>query len=209
MKPTRASYTTVYIRFLTMNRVIVVNLKDTIFNEQFGTLSFFLHFLSVQQYATSPNLTFPASGWITLDKQMGIADTVERTFNFGYIEFQDFLKFIKRRVSYDIRCLKKFESELKKNRDTITFIEDIVQTMPELFKRTQLRQLKRIYNQRIALADFKCKTEPSKFHSLENIWEYLVTVADQWAARTVTNPFSERTLEELFRFIQEDDTHNA
>lgn len=204
MRPARASFQRVYIRFLTRGKAIAINLSDTIYNEQFGSLSFFLHFLSVQQYATVPSLSFPADGWITLDKELDSSDVIEHTFDFGFSSFQDFLKFVKRRVSYDIRCLKRFESDLARNKGTVTFIEDIARSWPDLFKRTQLRQLKRIYNQRIALAEFKTKTEPSRFHSLNNIWEYLVSVGSRWSLRTTDVPFSEQTIEELWSHLQQD-----
>lgn len=203
MRPARSKYNIIFIRFLTLNKAIKIELTDTIFNEQFGSLSFFLHFISVQQYSTNTDLVFPGDGWITLDKEMSDNEELVASWKFTFVEFQDFLKFVKRRISYDIRCLKKFEVELVTNKATVTFIEDIARSWPDLFKRTQLRQLKRIYNQRIALAEFKTKTEPSKFHSLINVWEFIKTVGDSWIQKTRVNSFAASTIDDLWADIDE------
>lgn len=180
MKVCKTKFNKIYIRFLGFFECIEINLKTDIYNEQFSSLSFFLHFISTQQFSHNNNLSFPKDGWITLDKIFD-HDVIIKSFCFNYSQFQDFCKFIKKKISYDLRCLKKFEQDLFKNQATIKFIEDIATSDLVLFKRVQLRQLKRVFNQSIALCEFKTKNQPSKFYNLRDVWQFILESIEKWA----------------------------
>lgn len=179
MKIKKTQINVVFIRFLPFNCCIEIKLKNNIYNEQFSSLAFYFHFLTIQLYSFNNTLSWPNDGWITLDK-VNENDTILMNLELNFSTLQDVCKFIKKKVSYDLRCLKNFENELYKNRAMLKFIEDVANTDNNLFKRVQLRQLKRVFNQRLALCEFKTKNQPSKFKNLSDIWEFIKTTLKKW-----------------------------
>lgn len=174
VKINKKTFNVVFIRFLSFNKYIKINLTSKIFNEQFSNLSFFLHFISTQQYSLCSNLSYPANGWITLDKEITDSEIQVGEFEYQYSGLLDFFKYCKKKVSYDLRCLKKVESDFKINNAVVKFIEDIACSDEDLFKRVQLRQLKRVFNQRKINCQFKLSNQPAIFHNLNDVFDFIL-----------------------------------
>lgn len=172
----------VYLRFVPYNSCIKINLINNIYNEQYSQLSFFPHFISLNCYSSLNNLSWPKDGWIILDK-ISENDVVIDEYKVSITQLQDILKFIKKKISYDFRCLKNFEAGVYHNKAMTEFIENVAITDNLLFKRTQLRQLKRVYNQRLALCEFKSVNQPSKFKNTTDAWNYIKETFSHWFAK--------------------------
>lgn len=179
MKQLKTSFNVVYLRFVPFNFSIKINLSNNIYNEQFGLLCFYPHFISLTVFSSLNTLSWPKDGWILFDKVCE-QDVILYEYDLSFTELQDVLKFLKKKISYDFRCLKSFELGVFHNKSMTTFIEDVATSDNLLFKRTQLRQLKRVYNQRLALCQFKATNQPSKFKNLFDVWDYIKDIFSSW-----------------------------
>lgn len=174
----------VYLKFFGFNKVIKINLIDQIHNEQYSRLCFYVHFCTLFLYGSNCNLEFPRAGWVLLDKQLCSTDFVEMEYSISYKSLLEFLKFIKKKVSFDVRCLKRFEQNYIKLENTLKFIEEIAST-DEMFKRTQLRQIKRIYNQQLYICKFNLQHQPSMFNSLLDLFNFFKTTLVKWDGQLI------------------------
>lgn len=180
MRISKSLINVVYIRFVPNKCCIKINLINNIYNEQFSQLSFFPHFISLNCYSSLSGLSWPNNGWILLDKVIDSNELVLDEYKIAYTQLIDFFKYIKKKISYDFRCLKTFEAGVFHNKSMTEFIENVASSDNMLFKRTQLRQLKRVYNQRLALCEFKSQNQPSKFKNLSDTWQFILDNLNKW-----------------------------
>lgn len=180
MKTIKTSFNVVYLRFVPFNYSIKIILTTNIYNEQFSLLCFYPHFISLSVFSSINSMSWPKDGWIMFDKICEPQDVILFSVQLSWTSLQDVMKFLKKKISYDVRCLKNFEAGVFHNKAMTNFIEQVAQSNNLLFKRTQLRQLKRVYNQRLALCQFKSVNQPSKFKNLANVWEFIQETFKTW-----------------------------
>jgi len=173
-KISKQTYSCLFIRFLEQHKYCEIRLKDLIYGEQFASLAFNFHFITIQMYTYCPQLQYPKNGWISLDKEIDAHDTCLGTYDFTYKSFLSMIKLVKKKIVYDLRCLKRFENDLTNSCNTINFIENIALTNELLFKRVALRQVKRLFNQRKLMCNFKIANQPSLLKNLEDAWQVIV-----------------------------------
>jgi len=167
---------TVYVRCLHFNKCIKINLTNSIFLEQFASLSFPFHAISTQVYfASNMKLGYPEDGWITLDRQR---DNDEEIFEISipFRNLQNVLKSLKRNIFFDLKCLKRYECDITNSSSVVKFIEQIALSDDKLFKRVNLRQLKRIFNQKIIVSESKLKTHRSKINNICECFTYICNI---------------------------------
>ena len=183
LKKSKEQLFSVFIRFLNKNKYIKINFTSFIYSEQFAALSFHYHFLNIFVFQTCLDVVFETSGWILLDKMCDKDEEKCGEYTFDYKIFLSLTKNFKKKVSYDLRNLKRFEQDRLNCEMTNGFIEQVVATNESVFRRTALRQIKRIFNQRKLMCAFKIQTQPSRLNSVADVWLFLEKYLEQLYAR--------------------------
>lgn len=198
MKKNRFILDKLFIKLIYKNRAIQLNLIEPICLEQFSSLSYYLHFISTQIFIYCENCHFPNEGWISLDKELENY-ALEDVFLINFSNILSIFKKIKKEVSFDLRCLKKFQKEILSCTSIVSFIEEVALSNEDLFKRVCLRQLKRIYNQKKFIVEGKLRHQPSKINNLLDVWNLINFTFNEWSGGHTQKKLyiNQPTLEEL------------